>query len=417
MNESMGILQTGDDFFTIGEIAILNRKTGHGGYDFDFRRYFECHSILSAVKQPVLLHTGAIENYAGIADSLKAMGMKLLISEKEHQRCSTIEQWYPYIKDRTPFTVVYDELPPLETLLRQFSFPVFVKGNRQTNRHRKSHCVIESAEAYEALREAWQRDPVLSWQKAAVREYVPLQVVDTESYPDRVPISYEFRFFYFEGKCMAYGPYWTMEKPYILPPDELREVLKLTDWAADRLPVLFPAIDVAKTANEDWIIIEINDAQESGIVGMNPIALWKNTIDAMQKREWLTAEELFQEGTVVLDSDPLANYTLEEMWEIARNIQSTQELVDAYAAASNKFWWVEDDEYDFEEGSEEYKRACAVTDAWKELWKHLENRVIEAAIKEGLFPVHQENIGLVKKMEPFMKKYGYRDGRGWWVRT
>ena len=68
---------------------------------------------------------------------------------------------------------------------------------------------------------------------------------------------------------MAYGPYWYMGRQYSLPEDELQEVLELTDWAAERLGVSFPAIDVAKTATGEWIIIEVNDAQESGFVGVN----------------------------------------------------------------------------------------------------------------------------------------------------
>lgn len=82
---------------------------------------------------------------------------------------------------------------------------------------------------------------------------------------------------------MAYGPYWTMGPDYYLTDEELTEVLTLTDWTARKLGVLFPSIDVAKTASGDWIIIEVNDAQESGLVGVNPLTLWNNTIEAMQK--------------------------------------------------------------------------------------------------------------------------------------
>lgn len=64
--------------------------------------------------------------------------------------------------------------------------------------------------------------------------------------------------------------------------------MKLTDWAAERLGAIFPAIDVAKTASGEWIIIEVNDAQESGFVGINPIMLWKNTIEAAKNRTWLS---------------------------------------------------------------------------------------------------------------------------------
>ena len=271
-----------NDFFTIGKVAVMQRNTGNAVYDFDFRSHFECKSVISETEEPVLLHIGAIEDYAGIETALEEIGMKLLIHEAEHLRCSTIEKWYPVLKSKTPYTKVYEELPDTEGLLEDFSFPVFIKGNRQTNRHKKSQCIIESAAQYEALRQEWREDPVLSWQKAAVREYIPLMMIDDTSFPGMVPISYEFRLFYFKGKCMAYGPYWYMGNKYSLPKEELAEVMKLTDWAAERLGTIFPAIDVAKTASGEWIIIEVNDAQESGFVGINPIVLWKNIIEAAQ---------------------------------------------------------------------------------------------------------------------------------------
>ena len=46
----------------------------------------------------------------------------------------------------------------------------------------------------------------------------------------------------------------------------------------------------------------------------------------------------------------------------------------------------------------------------------LEERVVACATEEGLLAERQPNSGLIKQLEAFMKKYGYRDGRGWWVR-
>ena len=42
---------------------------------------------------------------------------------------------------------------------------------------------------------------------------------------------------------------WYMGGNYSLPDNELQDVLKLTDWSAQRLGAIFPAIDVAKTAS------------------------------------------------------------------------------------------------------------------------------------------------------------------------
>lgn len=410
----MDIRKYSDDFFTIGNIVVLQRKIGNSAYDFDFRNAFECKSVISENDAPVLLHIGAVEDYAGVESAIEDMGMKLLVHEAEHLRCSTIEKWYPSLKERTPFTVVYDELPPVEQVLKDFSFPVFIKGNRQTSRHKKSQCIVVDAVQYEKLRQEWKKDRILSWQKVAIREYVPLMQIDADSFPDMVPISYEFRFFYFEGKCMAYGQYWDIGAKYDLKDEELSEVLELTDWAADRLSVSFPAIDVAKTAFGKWIIIEVNDAQESSFVGINPLKLWNNTIDAMQERFWISAEDFFEEGTVIMGGDPVPGLTLEEMRAISDKELSTQELVDAYVCAHNKFWWVEDDDYD--EGTEEYIKACATTKAWAELMELFESRVVECAKREKLFGERLPNSGLVKQLEGFMDKYGYVDGRGWWVK-
>lgn len=87
---SMDLRQVSDDFFTIGNIAVLQRKTGNEVYDFDFRNYFECKSVVTEIKDPILLHIGAVEDYAGIENMLEQMGMKLLVHEAEHLRCSTI---------------------------------------------------------------------------------------------------------------------------------------------------------------------------------------------------------------------------------------------------------------------------------------------------------------------------------------
>ena len=77
-----------------------------------------------------------------------------------------------------------------------------------------------------------------------------------------------------------------MGKQYSLSEDNLAEVLELTDWAARKLAFVFPAIDVAKTAHGEWIIIEVNDAQESGFVGINPMMLWNNIIEAVVRSEY-----------------------------------------------------------------------------------------------------------------------------------
>lgn len=301
----------------------------------------------------------------------------------------------------------------MEEILQNFSFPIFIKGNRQTNRHKKSQCIIEDKAAYERLRTEWSSDSILSWQRVAVREYVPLKTIDSTTYPDMVPISYEFRFFYFEGKCVAYGPYWYMGNHYSLDEREFAEVLKLTDWAAEKLAVTFPSIDVAKTASGEWIIIEVNDAQESGFVGINPITLWNNTIEAAQNRTWISVDDLFEDGTVIMVGDPAPDVTIEEIRILAERASTERDISNAFAIASNKAWWVEHNEYDYEEGTEEYEQACRITDDWFEVSDILKGKIFSILRNEG---VYIPDKGQITVLSPFMERNGYRDGSGWWVK-
>jgi hypothetical protein len=42
--------------------------------------------------------------------------------------------------------------------------------------------------------------------------------------------------------------------------------------------VPFLVVDIARTASGDWIVIECNDAQEAGYVGLSPAVLWNNIL-------------------------------------------------------------------------------------------------------------------------------------------
>ena len=100
----------------------------------------------------------------------------------------------------------------------------------------------------------------------------------------------------------------------------------------------------------------------------------------------------------------------------AVGLQDPEELVDAYVLVHNKFWYIEDDLYDYEEGTEDYIRVRDNVEAWGEMMDLLDDRVMSTAKEEGLLAERQPDSGTIKQFEEFMKKYGYRDGRGWWVK-
>ena len=58
-----------------------------------------------------------------------------------------------------------------------------------------------------------------------------------------------------------------------MEPKDSEAAAKLAEWAAQRVAVSFSAVDLAKTAEGEWIIIEANDDQESGFVDLNSLSL------------------------------------------------------------------------------------------------------------------------------------------------
>jgi len=273
------------DFLLLETIPVLVKETGLDVYDFRFRDFFECKSIVDQHDAPVLLRAGPVENYLETASIVESLGMKLLVTERESKRASLLENWYPLLTAHTPMSRIYDQLPTVDELLHEFSFPVFIKGNRQTNHHKRSLSIIENAEMYESLSIQWEHDKYLHWQKAVVREYVPLRDVDDNSNPDLLPYSYEFRVFFWKQKLVGYGRYWYMCKDYRLHEDDIKPALDLATVAADIINVPFLAVDIAKTKQGEWIVIEVNDGQESGYAGVNRLSLWNNVLRVERREE------------------------------------------------------------------------------------------------------------------------------------
>lgn len=267
-----------DDFFTLHDVIPLMIKTiGVGVYDFNFRHYFPTQSLLSPPTQAVVARMGAFPDYSVAYGSLLAAGIQLIHTPVQHERCSLLPHWYPLLSDLTPKSKVYESLPTIKDIENEFSWPVFVKGERQTNKHKKSLSIIENAASFEYLLGQWKQNAMLHWQKLVCREYIPLQLIEPAA-GDRLPSSYEFRLFYWKQQLVSIGRYWYEASPYELSQQEQAQVEALGNEVAKRLSVCFLTVDIAKTVKGTWIVIEVNDGQESGYVANNPRLMWEKIL-------------------------------------------------------------------------------------------------------------------------------------------
>lgn len=119
-----------------------------------------------------------------------------------------------------------------------------------------------------------------------------------------------------------------------------------------------------------------------------------------------------EENTVIMGFEPYPNLTIEMAEEMYLSSGKEKELANIFAIVENKAWWIEDMEYDYEEGTEEYIEAKQNTDCWFALADRIKEDIFEILCIEGIIiPRH----GQIVALEPFMKRNGYVNGNGWWI--
>lgn len=260
-------------------LYVISGPTGVATYDFDFETHFSCkHPYMIQEKGTCVLRMGAIADYAKTYAAWQANGLVSVNSPEQHALASELENWYPLIKELTPFTEVYDSLPSVEEIENRFSWPIFLKGSRQTSKHNPELSIIHDRGHYARAVQLYRNDAILHWQKPAVREFVPLESV-AGNVVGKISPSMEYRSFWWQGECVGWGRYWYQVCPYECA--DVSAGLAVAAQAAARLPVPFLVIDFARTADDRWIVIECNDAQESGYAGVPVIAMWKRVLQRL----------------------------------------------------------------------------------------------------------------------------------------
>lgn len=263
-----------DLFLLDDHVWIAQRPVHVATYDFAFERLFPCRrpwwrpDVVT-----IAARVGAFDDYTRAYGALRADGLTLINSVEEHERAVDLPTWYPLLADLTPRSRWFTVPPPVEVIAADFGWPVFIKGSRQTARHDASKAIARDAADYARIVAAFGDDPILGWQTFVVRELVSLRPV-AAAVGTRIRPSFEFRTFWWRGALVGAGPYWAGEADYRWTEAERAAALAVAERAAARLDVPFLVVDVAQADDGTWLVIEPNDAQESGYAGVSPIALW-----------------------------------------------------------------------------------------------------------------------------------------------
>lgn len=355
------------------------------------------------------------EMYETFFKLLEEKGIFLINSPEEYKRYHTLPGWYNEFSDQTVESIWEEEGNVNDILEKSTSLEgsYIVKDFVKSRKHEwYDACYIpniaDKLNASKVITTFAERQGKSLVGGIVLRKFVKLKQIGFHE-KSGMPISEEYRVFVYAGKVHIMDNYWNDDSKVEFSEDELVWIEEI----ATKVRSNFVTVDLARKEDGTLIIMELGDGQVSGLQEIDEKAFY----DAFAKEQNASKDEKVVDDVRVLISEPMPDITIDEMRAIITKISSVQELVDAYVNVHNKFWYIEDDVYDYEEGTLEYNEICSKVALWRQLMNSLDDQILRKASEEGLLMERKEGAGTVAQLTKFMDKYGYKNGSGWWIKN
>jgi len=201
--------------------------------------------------------------YKELCEDLAVFDSELINSYRQHRYLADMGNWYRDFRDITFETWVRLEDVPSN------AWPCVIKGETNSKKWLwATHMFASSIEQARIVEFRLQSDGLICDQAVYYRRYVQLERVYEPTLTNGPPVTREFRFFVCDGQVLTGGFYWSgcfpddvpEPSPSEVPASFLREVIERVGANAR-----FYVIDVAKTSSGEWIVVELNDVQMSGL--------------------------------------------------------------------------------------------------------------------------------------------------------
>lgn len=211
-------------------------------------------------------------------EDIRCMHAVPINSFQQFQYIADLKEWVGDLEGMTPET--WGDVTKIPEV-----GPFILKG--ETNSRKGDWKTMMYAEdKFEALQvhRRLSNDGLIGQQHIYIRKFEELV-----KYGDSItgmPIAKEFRFFVNGGKVMSGGYYWSSvwESNDPMPSiDEvdgafLNEAIKRIERKCNAF-----VIDVAKKANGEWTVIELNAIEQSGLSANDPTELYKRLFDSIDE--------------------------------------------------------------------------------------------------------------------------------------
>jgi hypothetical protein len=184
---------------------------------------------------------------------------KLVNSYREHAWVAEFE-YYEALKNYT-----FETWHERDFYLCQYPGPFVVKGRTNSRKHQwnKKMFAADKKAAANIASDLVADDHLIAQQGVIFRKYVPLERIGEGLHG--LPYANEWRFFYYGTQRLVHGFYWSIaDDPSLGKMD--KDGLDFADEVAIIASqfVNFFVLDIARTLEGNWILVEVNDGQMSG---------------------------------------------------------------------------------------------------------------------------------------------------------
>ncbi|WP_285399627.1 ATP-grasp domain-containing protein [Lysinibacillus sp. fls2-241-R2A-57] len=211
------------------------------------------------------------ENYEKLYQGLLKKNLKLINSPSHYVTCHYFPNAYHVIKDYTPkskwidIEAVHQDYNTIYEVVAEFHHqPILIKDYVKSRKHEwEDACFIPDASDKKQLdfvvKNFIERQGQDLNGGLVFREFIPLEKV-AEHPKSGMPLSREYRLMFYNRQLLQLLDYWE-EVTYDNEPPSLDGFITL----ASQLNSNFFSIDIGKTVDGRWIIIEVGDGQVSGL--------------------------------------------------------------------------------------------------------------------------------------------------------
>lgn len=230
------------------------------------KKYFPVYEHRTQCKKGDLVigRFSVLPYYKELEKDVEQLGAIMFNTVHQHEYISSFN-YYDKMIDLTPETWREYNFP-----YSTYEGPFVVKGCTNSRKHQwDTHMFAKTRTEAVIIANKLHNDMLLSEQDILYRKYIPLKNHGIGI--NGLPFSNEWRYFAIGGTLIDYGFYWSsLHRDVEDVHDEKREWLVNEILSRMSNSNIFYSFDIAETEDGNWILIEMNSGQMSGLSTINP---------------------------------------------------------------------------------------------------------------------------------------------------